>query len=96
MANQVQHIDENTQVGKSANGKYKITIKRDLCIGAATCVALAPDTFDLDGENIVVFKDGDWDDDEIILAAAQSCPVFAIIVEDTETGKQIFPDPDII
>ena len=31
--------------------KYKIKIDRNLCIGAASCVALAMKTFALDSEN---------------------------------------------
>lgn len=88
------YLDENTQVGTSSKSKYKITLKRELCIGAASCVAIGNNTFDLDDQNIVIFKDGDWDEDDLILAAAQSCPVFAIIIEDIETGKQIFPEPE--
>jgi ferredoxin len=95
MSAKVNKLDENTEVATNPTSRYKITIKRDLCIGAASCVALAPDTFDLDGENIVIFKDGSWDPDDMILAAAQSCPVYAIIVEDLETGEQIFPDPTL-
>lgn len=87
--------DENTQVGTAKKSKYKVIIKRDLCIGAAACEALAANTFGMDGENIAFLKDGDWDEDELILAAAQSCPVFAIIIIEVETGKQIFPEPEI-
>ena len=90
----VQKIDEHTDMAQAPNRKYKITIKKDLCIGAASCSAIASNTFGLDDNNIVFIKEGEWDEDEIILAAAQSCPVFAIIIEDLETGKQIFPEPD--
>ena len=90
----INRINENTHVGQSPKRKYKITIKRDLCIGAASCSAIAPNTFALDDKNLVLIKEGEWDEDELILAAAQSCPVFAIIIEDLETGKQIFPEPD--
>ena len=69
----------------------KIKIDRDLCIGAGTCVVLAPNTFELDDELKVVLKKGKKSDgDEDILAAAKSCPVLAVILEDEE-GKQIYP-----
>ncbi|KKS59009.1 MAG: hypothetical protein UV25_C0035G0011, partial [candidate division WWE3 bacterium GW2011_GWB1_42_41] len=32
------------------------------------------------------------DEAENILMAAQSCPTKAIVVTDTETGKQVWPD----
>lgn len=71
--------------------KYKIEVNRSLCIGAASCVAVAPNTFELDNENIAVVKSGDHDTDESNLLAAQSCPTKAIIVTDLETGQQVYP-----
>lgn len=70
--------------------KYKIKILRDACIGAASCVAISPKVFQLDNEAKVYIVDAQADSDENILAAAQSCPVNAIIIED-ENGKQIWP-----
>lgn len=91
MSAQLQDIDEDTQQGTSPQSRYKVTIKKDLCIGAASCAAIAPATFGMDDNNIVYIHEGEWDEDDLILAAAQSCPVFAIIIEDLTTGKQIFP-----
>ncbi len=68
----------------------KITVDRDLCIGAGTCVTVAPKTFELDDELKAVVKDSEGHDDNTTIAAAKSCPVFAIILED-EKGKQIYP-----
>ncbi len=87
----VSKLSEDRHQGKNPKRKYEIEILRDVCIGAASCVAIAPETFALDEENKVVIVESDWDEDEIILAAAQSCPVFAIIVRDAQTGTQIFP-----
>lgn len=70
-------------------GEYEIHIFRKKCIGAATCVVYAPNTFDLDTENIAIVKEGEWDRLEKIIAAAQSCPVVAIEV--FEKGKKIYP-----
>lgn len=71
--------------------KYKVKILRDVCIGAANCVAVAPEAFELDEKQIAVLKES-WKDtpDEKLLEAAESCPVAAIIIED-ENGNQIFP-----
>ena len=78
-----------------ANGngkkKWKIVIDRDLCIGAASCVALAMKTFALDAENKATVLDEDGDEAEAIKLAAESCPTKAIILENIETGEQEYP-----
>lgn len=82
---------------------YKVKVDRELCIGAASCTAVSPNAFDLDGEGKAVTKkkDGtatsDWVNEsdinaphEEILNAAKSCPVDAIIiVEVDEQGNEI-------
>lgn len=68
----------------------KVKVDRLLCIGTADCVAIAPNTFELDDESKAVVKKQNGDSDEKILQAAKTCPVLAIIVED-EKGKQVFP-----
>ncbi len=78
--------DKEVQVGK-----YKIKVIRTLCIGAASCVAVSPDTFALDDQKKAVIKDGSQDVPDNILLAAQSCPTKAIVITDTETGQQIWP-----
>ncbi len=72
---------------------YKVTVLRDKCIGAASCVAIAPKVFQLDKENkaTVISQKGNTDDDKLL--AAQSCPTAAIVVVDEETGEQIWPRP---
>lgn len=72
-------------------GKYKITVMRHACIGAASCVAVSPGVFQMDAENKAVVIDGANDLPENILMAAQSCPTKAIVIVDTETGQQIWP-----
>ena len=48
----------------------KIEVDRDLCIGAGTCVVVAPRTFDLDDElKVIVTKPKGNDEDTIIKAA---------------------------
>ncbi len=71
-------------------GKYKVKVLRDICIGAASCVAIAPKVFQLDQEAKAVVTDENGDTPENILAAGQSCPVNAIIIED-ENGNQVWP-----
>lgn len=72
-------------------GKYQIEVIRDKCIGAASCVAIAPGTFDLDEENIARILSQTGDEAETQLLAAQSCPTAAIIITDTQTKEQVWP-----
>lgn len=72
-------------------GKYEVRVIRNKCIGAASCVAIAPQTFDLDEENIAIIINQHGDDDETRLLAAQSCPTAAIEVINTETGEMVWP-----
>ena len=81
----------------------KVKVDRELCIGAASCVAVAANTFDLDSEGKAVIKKKDGsmtsdfvnyadinDNETNILNAGKSCPTNAIIiVEVDETGKEI-------
>lgn len=70
---------------------YKVTIDRNLCIGAATCVAIAPKAFALDGQaKAITLPSMTEEDDDSVLEAARGCPVAAILVHD-KSGKQVFP-----
>ncbi|MFA6588548.1 MAG: ferredoxin [Patescibacteria group bacterium] len=68
----------------------KITIDREKCISAATCIAIAPETFELDSEGKAIIKNPTGNDEATIIEGAKSCPTQAIIIHD-ETGKQIVP-----
>ncbi len=68
----------------------KIVVDRDLCIGAASCIAVSGETYELDGENKVVVKGVDAVDDDAIIMSAESCPTKAILLFDKD-GKQVYP-----
>lgn len=71
-------------------GKYRVKVIRSKCISAASCVAIAPKVFGLDEKQLAyVISEDELDD--IKLLAAQSCPTAAIVVEEIETGKQVWP-----
>lgn len=82
---------DNKPNGNNKKKRYKIAVDRNLCIGAASCVALAMKTFALDSENKAVILEGEGDPPEMIKLAAESCPTKAIILEDAETGEQEYP-----
>lgn len=83
-----------------------LTIDRDKCIGAASCVAVYSDVFEIDAEGkaVLKLKDGSATsantditaldvssvDDDTLMLAAQSCPTAAIILYD-ENGTQVYP-----
>ena len=85
MANTKEYIrnKEDSKIGK-------IVIDRDLCIGAASCIAVSGITYELDGETKVVVIDPNTVDDDTLIMSAESCPTKAIFLFDKE-GKQIFP-----
>src|SRR4051812_44687926 len=65
-----------------------IEIDRDLCIGAASCSIIAPNTFVLDDQGKVDILEGELDEAQAIIAAADSCPVRAITITEVEGQKQ--------
>jgi ferredoxin len=81
----------------------RVRVDRELCISAASCIALLPEVFELDEEGKAVIKSSDGSktsewvefskfsaDEKMVLEAAKSCPTNAVFIED-DTGKQIYP-----
>jgi ferredoxin len=68
----------------------KATVDRNVCIGSAYCVSVAPNVFELDerGQSHVVHPEAATD--ELLQEAATGCPVQAISLEDEE-GNQVYP-----
>jgi ferredoxin len=75
---------------KEGSNIGKIVIDRDLCIGAASCIAVSGTTYELDNENKVVVTSADATDDATLIMSAESCPTKAILLFD-KSGKQVFP-----
>ena len=71
--------------------KLRITVDYNVCVGNAMCESFAPNTFQLNEERQSEVKDPDGDPLELVLEAAENCPVTAITVEDAETGEVLFP-----
>jgi len=71
--------------------KYSLKVIEGKCISAATCVAIAEKTFQLDDKMIaqVIDESGNTPEDQLL--AAQACPTGAIVVIDNETGEQVWP-----
>jgi ferredoxin len=79
--------------------KVNVRIDHDLCMGASSCIELAPEIFRLDWSvrksvfdpaPLQKISDVVADPDKVFFAA-QSCPYRAIILEDAGNGERIFP-----
>jgi ferredoxin len=91
MDNQQLKDPNNPSGPVKVKGKYKVWVDRNLCIGAATCVAVSPKSFQMDSEaKAVIVRTIDEEELENIIEAAKACPVAAIFIED-ERGNRIFP-----
>lgn len=86
--------------------KLRIVVDPDLCIGAASCVTVAPESFVLNTDNKAeVLDNGEApdgpqyertvemteDEKQNLIVAAQSCPTLAITIFD-ENDVQIYPN----
>ncbi|MEK7591896.1 MAG: ferredoxin [Patescibacteria group bacterium] len=84
-------MDENDPKVKRKIRGYEMRIDRDLCIGAATCIAIAPKAWVLDDEaKAVILDTAEEETDQTLLEAAKGCPVMAIFITDND-GNQVFP-----
>jgi ferredoxin len=91
--NKMANVKEYAR-NKEGSNISKIVVDRDLCIGAASCIAVSGETWELDGENKAVVTNAgvgaNAEDDATLLMSAESCPTKAILLFDKE-GKQVFP-----
>jgi ferredoxin len=81
--------------------RIRVRVDWNSCMGASSCVELAPKVFRLDwSKKKSVFDPAPLElldekptgtDPNVVFSAAQSCPYHAIILEDDETGERIFP-----
>ncbi|MGD8238057.1 MAG: ferredoxin [Armatimonadota bacterium] len=53
-------------------------VDRDECTACGQCVEIAPNTFDLDEEDIAVVKDPKGDPEDTIQEAIEDCPAECI------------------
>jgi ferredoxin len=97
-------MEQNITV-KSTDGskkRYKITYNRGDCIGAAACIAVYPDRWEMADDGKADLKGGKPNDDNSVqeleiseeefkqmMDAAQACPVSVIHIEDLEAKKRV-------
>jgi ferredoxin len=66
---------------------YLVEIDEDACAAHADCVGVAPAVFELDDVAQVIGTGPD----ELLLAAAESCPSTAIRIIEQGTLEQVYP-----
>ncbi|MFC5800160.1 MULTISPECIES: ferredoxin [Streptomyces] len=71
--------------------RWHIEVDRGVCIGSGMCVNHAPDGFKLDSARQSHPQAADTDANELILAAAEGCPVEAIQITLPDSGEAVFP-----
>ncbi len=74
-----------------ASDNLEVTVDRDQCTGCGVCVNEAPETFELDDDDVATVKEKPWDDSEAIVAAAEGCPTESITVVDKDSGETLAP-----
>ncbi len=60
----------------------RVTVDRELCIGAGNCARIAPKVFQLDDEEVAIVIDPTGAAADPLRPAAKSCPSGAIVVHD--------------
>jgi len=85
-------LPEDISMKIRAGGKIRrIVVDREACIGAQSCVVVAPGVFQMDDDNLAYVTDPNGEDEDTVMLGAQSCPVLAVHLYDEE-GNQIFPE----
>jgi ferredoxin len=71
-------------------GTYTIEYDKSKCIGAANCVAIAPETWEMGKDGIAIAKLTRFEDKDLAknVDAAVGCPTHAIVIRD-EKGNQL-------
>lgn len=74
--------------------RWHLDVDRSVCIGSGMCVNHAPDGFALDSARQSRPLSPDTDANERVLAAAEGCPVEAIMITLAGGGEVVFPPDD--
>ncbi len=73
----------------SAPSRLVARIDRKVCVGTSNCAEAAPRAYEMDEHAAPHAREAAPDDE--ILHGAEACPVGAITVFDSTTGKQVYP-----
>lgn len=68
-----------------------VKIDHNRCVGSTMCIQYAPGVFALNTNRQSTVINAAGESVDRLRAAAEQCPMEAIILEDPDTGEQIFP-----
>ncbi|MEX0171375.1 ferredoxin [Streptomyces sp. LMG1-1-1.1] len=71
--------------------RWRVEVDRSVCIGSGMCVNHAPDGFRLDTARQSHPVEPEADAGERVLAAAEGCPVEAILITLADGGEPVYP-----
>ncbi|KQX16778.1 ferredoxin [Streptomyces sp. Root431] len=71
--------------------RWHVEVDRSVCIGSGMCVNHAPASFRLDTARQSHPVEPEVDAGETVLAAAEGCPVEAILIALADGGEPVFP-----
>lgn len=71
--------------------RWRVEVDRSVCIGSGMCVNHAPDGFRLDAARQSHPLAPEADAGERLLAAAEGCPVEAILITLADGGEPVYP-----
>ncbi|MFC9438621.1 ferredoxin [Nocardia sp. NPDC057030] len=74
-----------------AEQKWRVEVDRGACLGSGMCTGLAPEHFTLvDGRSSPIAEVVQPDD--LLIDAAESCPIEAILIRAADTGEILSPE----
>jgi ferredoxin len=71
--------------------RWTVTVDKQVCVRTGLCAAAAPERFALDENGQGHARSTALPASEEVLEVAESCPIEAISIVDTESGKPVFP-----
>ncbi|MFF9025853.1 ferredoxin [Streptomyces eurythermus] len=71
--------------------RWRVEVDRSLCVGSAQCLHHAPGGIRPDSARQSRPLAPDTDASEQLLAAAEGCPVEAIVITLADSGQAVFP-----
>jgi ferredoxin len=77
------------------SAQWKLTVDRFICIGSGLCAGTAPRHFHIGPDHKSHPVSSLIDPDEQVLDVAVSCPVEAITIVESDTGRALFPKDDM-